>query len=172
MPEARRLLDVDAGATFDEVKQAYHRMKALYSEGSLATYSLLSEEERSHMLYGIERAFLVLSVELREEGSAPGLRTDGAADIRTAAQPEPGESIGPFLRRRREQMGLPIKEIANTTRIRSAHLENIELERFDLLPAPVYLRGFVVEYGRALSLADPEGMAAAYMDLYRESEIK
>ena len=172
LKEAYRLLDIDPGATPEELKQAYHRMKALYSEGSLATYSLLTEEERADMLSDIEKAYLAITVSIREESAASAPAPTLSHVTGPAPAMEPEEEIGQYLRSRREESGLPIKELANMTRIRSTHLENIELERFDLLPAPVYLRGFIIEYARSLQLPDPEGLAAIYIDRYRESHSK
>ena len=52
--------------------------------------------------------------------------------------------------------------MANVTKIGKRFLEYIEEDRFGLLPAPVYLRGFLQEYARMIRL-DPRGVADAYM---------
>ena len=68
---------------------------------------------------------------------------------------------GAALRRFREAKGVPLEEIAHKSKISSRFLRYIEDERFDMLPAPVYLRGFLQEYARAVGL-EPRGTAEAY----------
>ena len=60
--------------------------------------------------------------------------------------------------------------MAARTRIRTTYLEHIENERLADLPAPVYLRGFVLEFARVLGLPNPESTAAAYLELLEEEE--
>ena len=47
-------------------------------------------------------------------------------------------------------------------------LDQIEQEKFDLLPAPVYLRGFVFAYARAVGFAEPQEAAGLYLERYRQ----
>ena len=47
-----------------------------------------------------------------------------------------------------------------------AYLQALEAERFAKLPAPVYVRGFLAEYARALGL-DVERVKQTYLDRYR-----
>ena len=167
-----RVLDISPDASANEVRQAYHRMKALYSEGSMATYALMEEEERHEMLDRIEKAYLRISIQFEQTHKD---ELDRAPLLYTAGEVppfDPKENIGSYLKRRREQLGLPIKNIAVTTCIRSTYLEHIESENYDQLPAPVYLRGFVIEYARSLKLPDPEGLAAIFLDRFRENSEK
>ena len=73
---------------------------------------------------------------------------------------------GPILKMIREKLMVELKDIANFTKIRKQYFENIELERFEALPTEVYLRGYVVEYARYLSL-DPAGVADDYLARYK-----
>jgi flagellar biosynthesis protein FlhG len=121
---------------------------------------------------------------LRENGaaappSAPAAITPGpaaaaaapAAEEPAAAAPAPfptgpvvlAEAVtGAALRRFREARGVSLEEIAHKSKISSRFLRYIEDERFDMLPAPVYLRGFLHEYARAVGL-EPRGTAEAYL---------
>jgi flagellar biosynthesis protein FlhG len=73
------------------------------------------------------------------------------------------ESVtGVALRRFREAKGVSLEEIAHKSKISSRFLRYIEDERFDMLPAPVYLRGFLQEYARAVGL-EPRGTAEGYL---------
>jgi flagellar biosynthesis protein FlhG len=69
---------------------------------------------------------------------------------------------GAALRRFRESRSVSLEEIAHRSKISSRFLRYIEDERFDMLPAPVYLRGFLHEYARAVGL-EPKGTAEAYL---------
>jgi flagellar biosynthesis protein FlhG len=164
-----KLLGLDKNATAQEVQRAYHRMKALYSEGSLATYSLMTTNQRNEMLNSIERAYMRIS---REIGSyLPTPETPiSPEDIGPPDPPEPGISIGTYLKHRRENLGLTLREVAAKTRVRTTYLENIENERLSDLPAPVYLRGFVLEFARVLGLPDPESITTAYLELIEEED--
>jgi len=164
-----KLLDLDEHATAQEARRAYHKMKALYAEGSLATYSLVTPEQRDEMLDKIERAYMRVSREIISRLPTPespvALENAAVADL-----PVPGESIGAYMKRRREDLGLTFRDVATKTRIRTTYLEHIENERLSDLPAPVYLRGFVLEFARVLGLPDPESITAAYLALINEED--
>ncbi len=66
------------------------------------------------------------------------------------------ESIGSFLKRRREELGLTLEEIAQNTKINQKYLEAIEQDRFDLLPANVYGKIFVSSYAHQLGVTPQE----------------
>jgi flagellar biosynthesis protein FlhG len=164
-----KLLGLDENATAHEARRSYHRKKALYAEGSLATYSLMTAEQREEMLDRIERAYMRISTEIESRSMA------GSAPLfsQSAATPDPpgsDESIGTYLKRRRKTLGLTLRDVANRTRVRSTYLENIEDENLEDLPAPVYLRGFVLEFARVLDLPDPESIATAYLKLLGKDE--
>lgn len=53
-------LDLSPNASHNEILHAYSRSKLTYTNGSLASYSLLEEEDRSSMLADIETAFETL----------------------------------------------------------------------------------------------------------------
>ena len=69
---------------------------------------------------------------------------------------------GADLRRLREARGVSLRHIASITKIGLRYLEYIEEDRFTLLPAPVYLRGFLHEYARLVGI-DARRAADAYM---------
>jgi curved DNA-binding protein CbpA len=69
---------------------------------------------------------------------------------------------GPFLRRIREFRRISIEEMANITKVSKTYLMAIEEENFGMLPAPVFLRGFVTQIAKTLKLPH-EAVALAYM---------
>ncbi|HEY1905028.1 MAG TPA: helix-turn-helix domain-containing protein, partial [Myxococcaceae bacterium] len=64
--------------------------------------------------------------------------------------PSDAEFNGELLRRVRESYGLSLQQVAERTRITRIHLENVEADRYDHLPATVYLRGILVNLAREL----------------------
>jgi hypothetical protein len=69
--------------------------------------------------------------------------------------------IGSSLREARVRQGLDFPELEQLTRIRPKYLRALEDERFDILPAPTYVRGFLRAYADALGL-DPQPFVDEY----------
>src|SRR3569833_1032560 len=66
-----------------------------------------------------------------------------------------GTPIGDRLRIAREAKGLSLDDVARQTRIPIRHLEHIEREEWDSLPAITYSVGFVRSYATAVGLDGP-----------------
>ena len=60
--------------------------------------------------------------------------------------------IGASLREARLRQELDFPELEERTKIRPKYLRALEDERFDILPAPTYVRGFLRSYAEALGL--------------------
>jgi cytoskeletal protein RodZ len=60
--------------------------------------------------------------------------------------------IGSTLREARLRQELDFPELEERTKIRPKYLRALEDERFDILPAPTYIRGFLRSYADALGL--------------------
>jgi len=60
--------------------------------------------------------------------------------------------IGSSLRDARVRSGLDFPDLEQRTKIRPKYLRALEDERFDILPAPTYVRGFLRAYADALGL--------------------
>ena len=97
-----------------------------------------------------------------DPAEAPPHPADGAADAAAALPPA---GLGPWLREHRTALGLGLDEVERETRIGRRYLEAIEGERYELLPAPVYARGFVRGYARCLGLDEEEALALMPRDL-------
>jgi len=69
--------------------------------------------------------------------------------------------IGSSLREARVRQGLDFPELEQLTRIRPKYLRALEDERFDILPAPTYVRGFLRAYADSLGL-DPQPFVDEY----------
>ena len=93
-----------------------------------------------------------------------------AALPRRALPPLDLSAPGAYLRRCREALGLTLSEMAERTRIRV--LDHIENQRFERLPHEPYLRGYLLEYARALGLLESAQLVARYLELLPRVETR
>jgi hypothetical protein len=161
--EALRRLELPDDATLLQVERAFHRKRALYAEGALATYCLFEDGGREALLASLEVAYRTAAA--RREASQPPIVTAG--DLPPGV--DPATSPGRYLAARRQAAGLALRDVASRTKISPMQLQQIEEERYALLPAPVYLRGFVVAYARALGLPDADLLAGHFLARQREA---
>ncbi|MBN3921621.1 helix-turn-helix domain-containing protein [Nostoc sp. NMS4] len=75
------------------------------------------------------------------------------------AQVEQLKEITTRLRQVRQEKSIRIEEIASQTMIRAGILQALEEDRFEELPEPIFLQGFIRRYGDALGL---DGNALSY----------
>ncbi len=75
------------------------------------------------------------------------------------------EFTGPAIKMLREQNGLSLRNVADTTKIGTRYLEFIEEEIFDKLPARAYVRGFIMLYAKVLG-CEPDRVASDYLKRY------
>jgi flagellar biosynthesis protein FlhG len=73
---------------------------------------------------------------------------------------------GAALKKLRESKGIELGEIAQRSKISERYLRAIEDERFTEMPAAVYVRGYVMEYARALRV-DTQRVTESYLARYR-----
>ncbi|MFH1125365.1 MAG: helix-turn-helix transcriptional regulator, partial [Pseudomonadota bacterium] len=71
--------------------------------------------------------------------------------------------LGALLKAEREKKGLSHQQVSEMTRLRRHMIEALEAEAWDLLPPPVFVRGFVRSYIKALGLDEKK-----FLDLYDE----
>lgn len=79
--------------------------------------------------------------------------SDPSLPTETDAQPLPAENafaIGTRLRGARDKMGLSVIQVAERVHLDPIVIESLESERFDLLGAPVYVRGHLRRYAEFL----------------------
>lgn len=173
------LLELDRDATHEDVVRAYRMACVTWAEDALAPYSVASEGELSSLRERVEHAYRVLADadargaydaalgRLRAAVSAEpdlGFDEDEKGDLAPAelpaeieafgdlSGPEDGRWTGAALRRTRLARGLELDQINAITKVNSVYLRCIEEERFEALPAAVYVRGFVAAYARCLGL--------------------
>ena len=164
-PVARdwELLGLAPGASPEEVRAAYDRRRGLYDPDALATYTLHDVAERESLFDRLDDAYRAINAQL---GDLPDLSSAEPAPLVEAAEdpvPAADQHPGAFLRHHRVARQVTTDRLAAETKIRASMLELLESEAFAALPAPVYVRGFVVQCARALKLDDPEGLAERYL---------
>ena len=77
------------------------------------------------------------------------------------------EDFGSYLKHERELRGVPLDEIAQSTKISIRFLRALEENRFEDLPGEVFVKGFIRSYGQAIGSNVDELLAA-----YHESGSK
>jgi flagellar biosynthesis protein FlhG len=165
-------LGIEPGADLERVHRAYHTRRNLFSTGSLATYSLLRTDERNELLARLDEAFMRISNAAADltfaKGGSGG--DGGAIDQALAGLRTPTDLVGDpgaYLRHHRLVSGLTLEQVSVETKVRPNLLDAIERETWRLLPAPVFVRGFVLQVARLLRIDEPEQLAAAYLEKMR-----
>lgn len=185
------ILEVTREADAAEIERAYRMAQAAYANDSLALYSVFGDADGETLRHRIELAFQVLSDAERRRAYDFALDGDEAPAppapiaFELDREPLPGESIaaphlaltsfedlepeehgpgfdGSRLRRARLRRGIELDQIASVTKINPTYLRFLEEERFDDLPAPVYVRGFLGAYARCVGL-DTRTVVPSYM---------
>ncbi|MGF1467476.1 MAG: helix-turn-helix domain-containing protein [Sandaracinaceae bacterium] len=181
-PESHHdLLEVDRGATVEEIRRAFKRMReVVYGPDSMCCYGLFEPDELEHLRRRLEEAFDVLLDPSRRkpyELSVFPIEED-RTEVLPAAERErrslpPAPEVNPdtdfngsLLRQIRESQGVELKEISERTKVGTTYLAAIEQDDFRSLPAPVYVRGFVSELAKCLHL-DPMQVSRTYIRRYR-----
>ena len=167
-------LEISPDATITEIRNAYNRLKKLYSTDSVVISPIadeFSKREREEILEQVENAFKKLMESLKgQHGSSPVHTSFLASDDDPSAEKIEEESYsGSVLKQIREKMGIQLFEVSLDTKIRIELLESIENEKFDSLPQEVYLKGHLINYASYLRLK-PNKVTHDYIARYRAWE--
>ncbi len=194
------ILDIPRDAEPGTIERAFHILRTAFVKDSVATYSLFDAGEAAAIRERVEDAYEILSVaetrdeyDREQESAAESHRgaTHSEEDLRhhEELEAEPvlaGESLSKFemvpgdtgepldgsqLRRWRLQRGVEIEEIAEATKVNPLYLKFIEEERFEDMPAGVYVRGFLVAYAEYLDLS-PEQVVPDFMERFERARDK
>ncbi len=161
------------GASDEDVRRAYKRQRDVFQPGSVALSSLLTDEEVLRERGRVEEAQKTLLDPVRRRAYDMSFFPDAAHEA-SRERPRYSESelleqtmhrkqlaheihaetefTGELLRRVRQSQGIELEEIAQKTKIGLAHLNAIEQDAFERLPAEVYTRGFVSQVAALLGL--------------------
>ncbi len=194
------ILDVPRDAEPGTIERAFHILRVAFAEDSVATYSLFAASEAGAIRERVEDAYEVLSdaatregydqeLESANESLRNAIHSEEDLEYHEELEAEPvlaGESLskyemvpgdtgepldGPQLRRWRLQRGVEIEEIAEATKVNPLYLKFIEEERFEDMPAGVYVRGFLVSYANYLDL-NPEQVVPDFMERFERTHAQ
>ena len=167
------VLELPPGTPFAEVTKKYFYLNAFYMGDSMELAALNGDapyHKRQAILAEINDAYNSLKDILsREEPTDQHIERSDAAVSNEIKDYLHGITAysGPALKEIRQRMGVNLNDMALATKVQKRYLEEIETEQFTWIPAEVYLRGYVIEYARYLSL-DDQKVAADYMKRYRK----
>jgi cytoskeleton protein RodZ len=67
--------------------------------------------------------------------------------------------VGSLLKRERGKKGLSLDQLSQITRLRKYYLEALEDEKWDNLPSPVYIKGFIRSYAQGVGIDAKEAIS-------------
>jgi flagellar biosynthesis protein FlhG len=167
-----QLLEIEPTSSEEEIRRAHRRVRQMYGRDSVAVSGLYTREGLDALQRRFDEAYGTLMDAQRRKTYDQRLYPDGVPSATGAGRPGRGrrptsepaargpvpaipadaEFSGTLLREVREALGIELREISERTKIGIVYLGAIEEERFEKLPAPVYVRGFLVEYVKVLGL--------------------
>ena len=189
------LLEVPPTASFEDIRRANRRIRDVYGAESIAVSGLYDPAGLEAVHRRLDLSYTTLMDAAKRKDYDLDLFPDGvpmpvnhppssdhAVPPRPPAKGEDPATLtvrppmpdltpktefsGPLLRQIREAVGVELREIAERSKIGMAYLQALEGEVWNKLPAPVYVRGFLSEYARALGL-DADRVKQTYLDRYR-----
>lgn len=171
------VLELSPEASPTEVKNAYLRLKRLYTEDSPIVALMTAEfppEKRTAILKDIEGAYQKVMASFKPPFDIPSFSADrtpsAEGEASCARTPGLGSSLnGAGLKLLRESRGISLADVYHVTKIRAEILENIEEERYETLPDAAFLKTHLVQYARFLGI-DPERALENILKRYREWE--
>jgi flagellar biosynthesis protein FlhG len=186
-PTLYAVLGVTRTASDEEIRRAYKRQREIYATGGLATVSLLGAEQLTAAQRKLDEAYETLLDPVRRRAYDLSTFLEPAAEVLSARTTRPAvaaehlmlqeelqreigpdtEFTGALLRKVRESLGLELLDISAKTKIGRTHLQAVEEERYDDLPALVYTRGFLGELAKQLRV-DPMQVQKTYLRRMRE----
>jgi flagellar biosynthesis protein FlhG len=146
-----------------------HELAELHARVNAAHDTLFAPERRRQYDLALPEADLARAV----RAASASRRTPVAAsapeervETNEVALDPAAEVTGAALKKLRVAKGIELGEIAQRTKISERYLRAIEDEQFADMPAAVYVRGYVMEYARALRV-DTQRVTESYLARYR-----
>ena len=183
------VIEVDVGASEEDIRRGTRRMREIYRPDSLGGYSVLGAEQSQLTLERIQRVHDTLLDPKQRRAYDRMLNHDDDAELPPTGARRESESVespaprpavpldveigpetefsGELLRRVREAQGVDLRDITGRTKIGATYLRAIEDEDFDALPALVYARGFVGELAKYLKL-DHQQVTKTYIKRFKK----
>jgi len=166
-----QLLEIEPTASEEEIRRAHRRVRQMYGRDSVAVAGIYSRDDLDALQRWFDEAYVTLMDAQRRKAYDERLFPDGVptpagnarrqnrragtepvARVPSPPLPADADFSGTLLRDVRASLGIDLREVSERTKIGVGYLVAIEEEQFDRLPAPVYVRGFLVEYVKVLGL--------------------
>ncbi len=175
------ILEVSPKATEEEIRIACEKLKAIYGPNPPGITVLFTPEEVKKIHDKVQEACRVLrdprtqrdyDLMLRGEDTKLAVPPPSPTVTHRILSPKQirealgGEEItwsGEHLRTIRRYLSLDLNAVAMETKVGKHNLKAIEEENIQALPAPVYLKGFLRTYAKALGL-DPHQVSKEYLE--------
>jgi DnaJ-class molecular chaperone len=182
------ILHVHPGASVQEMKEAYLRMKNLYQDTNQALYSLAQPDDLAQTLSEVEEAYhaLVLSqpqaqvpqkTSPQEEEKpkfsflerstkklhSPSIYNQAIQDEIPKLMAAHSQGDGALFQKIRELSQVSLEEMQEHIKVGMDHLGHIEQNRFECLPQPVYVKGFLKSYLSYLGVKNADQLVTAYI---------
>lgn len=166
-------MEIEPSATEEEVRRATRRLKEIYAPDAPAVYGAYTQAELESLNRRFDEAQAILVDPEKRQVYDLELRVAGAAAAAEKVHPEVEEKpeppppdgaaaeemskadadyTGDLLQRIRIARRLSLEELADRTKIKPSYLRAIEEEAWDLLPASIYVRGFLANVARELKV--------------------
>jgi flagellar biosynthesis protein FlhG len=173
------LLEVERGASDEDIRRAYKRGRDVYSRDALCCYGLFEPHEIEKVRARLDEAFDVLVDPARRRPYELSVFPDEPEPKPVPAEIQPDEPLRPppeitpdtqftgaLLRQVRESQRVTLHEIHQRTKVSLAYLKALEDDDFGRLPELVYTSGFLREVARHLKL-DVQQVSRTYVSRYK-----
>ncbi len=151
----------DAATIRERVEEAY---RVLSSETTRAAYDAATQPaaeaddaQQAKAISALSGGEALLAADAHTEAS------DAFRDLEADIEEEgTGDFDGAMLRRARMRRGFELDQISDITKVSPLNLRNLEEEKYEDLPATVYVRGFLTAYARTIGI-DPGRVVSSYI---------
>jgi len=151
-----------------ELKSSYDQRRGIFSQGAPAPVFNLN---RTPPMQKTEPDESVDPLVAPATDFSPQAAINPSTNQESLTQAMQNEKIwrGAFIRKTRELQRITLDDLSQKTKISKSHLQAIEDESLDHLPAVVYLRGFLTQIAKALKIP-VEPVVASYIEYYKNEK--
>lgn len=185
------LLEVAPTSSFEDIRRANRRIREVYGRESVVVGGLFTSEQLDALHRQFDTAYVTLMDAAKRKAYDLELFPDGVPtrhSERMARHSPPKVEVAPterppmptvdqrtvftgaLMKQAREAQGIELREIAERTKIGMAYLQALEAENYKKLPAPVYMRGFLVEYAKMVGLPRMR-VVETYLERHRSAQM-
>lgn len=174
----RRVYDqtLAEGGTFQPASQASSVASSAPAERSKLSHEQLPDIRLPETGSPAGESYMVRKKETAKPALAAGMARTSVSTYKVDDSFESeieslNEWTGGFLQKVRTYKNVSVDQISEASRISRTYLNAVENDDFANLPAPVFVRGFVVQIARVLGL-DENRIASSYMKYFRAKSGK